>query len=99
MKEKEKERRKAIISAFKKRSKADSDTVDEIEKRFFKLAIDPCYTIYEIFNRLRGAFDLVESLYNCGAITYDLCVELEKRINNRFAKEMIKEDEETGVKK
>lgn len=72
---------------------------DAITEKFFSESVDPCYTIYEKFNRLRGAFDIVESMYNCSIITRDLCISLEKRINDRFTREMQELKKEENGKK
>lgn len=67
-----------------------------ITKKFLELSIDPCYTQHERTNRYRGAFDIIEAMYNCGVIPYSLCVELEKRINDNNAMEILKERRKHG---
>lgn len=89
MTEQEKKQRIAIAAAFlRNRNKTKKET-DAIIEKFLKESIDYCYTIHEKFNRLRGAFDIVESMYNCSIISRDLCISLEKRINDIFTREML----------
>lgn len=68
----------------------------EIEKQFLKLAIEPANNIYEKFHRLRGAFDLVDVMQNCGVLSRDLCIALKKRINEIFAQNMAENDVKNG---
>lgn len=99
MTEQEKKQRIAIAAAFLRDGNKAKKEANAITEKFFSESIDPCYTIYEIFNRLRGAFDIVESMYNYSIITRDLCISLKKRINDRFTREMLELKKEENGKK
>lgn len=99
MTEQEKRQRIAVAAAFLRNKNKTKKETDAIIEKFFNESIAPCYTIYEKFNRLRGAFDIVESMYNCSIINRDLCISLEKRINDRFTREMLDLKEEGNEKK
>ena len=76
-----------------KQEEREKMAAEAIEKRFLELSIDPCYTSHEKNNRYRGAFDIVETMYHYGVISYSLCVELEKRINYNNTREILKEQQ------
>ena len=94
MTEQEKKQHIAIAAAFFRNKNKTKKEADAITEKFFSAAVDPCYTIYEKINRLRGAFDIVESMYNCSIINHDLCVSLKKRIYDRIMWEMLEQKKE-----
>lgn len=94
MTKQEKKQRIAIAAAFLRNKQKTKREADAITEKFFKDSVDPCYTIYEKFNRLRGAFDIVESMYNCSIISRELCFDLERRINGIFSEAMNELDDD-----
>ena len=99
MTEQEKKQRIATAAAFLRNKNKTEKETDAITESFFSESVDSCYKIYEKFNRLRGAFDIVESMYNCSIITRDLCISLEKRITDKFTREMLELKKKENNKK